>query len=133
MNPPLSTKSGFVPNHAGSHTTRSASLPTSMLPTMCAKPCEMAGLIVYLDTYLLTRKLSAPVPSSSGSVPLCSLFLCAVFHVRAMTSPTRPMACESLDIMLMAPMSCSTSSAPIVSARIRDSANATSSGMFLDR
>lgn len=89
--------------------------------------------MVYLLTYLLTRKLSAPVPSSSGKWPRCTLFLCAVFHVRRMTSPQRPIACESEDIILMAPRSCSTSSAAMVSARMRDSANATSSGMFLDR
>ncbi|KAG2561765.1 hypothetical protein PVAP13_8KG143401 [Panicum virgatum] len=47
------------------------------------------------------------------------------------TSPMRPIACESDDIILMAPMSCNMSSAAIVSARILDSANATSSGMFL--
>ena len=43
------------------------------------------------------------------------------------------MACESEDIMLMAPRSWSTSSAAMVSARMRDSAKATSSGMFLER
>ena len=42
----------------------------------------------------------------------------------------RPIAWESDDIMLMAPRSCSTSSAAIVSARMRDSANARSSGIF---
>ena len=45
------------------------------------------------------------------------------------TSPMRPIACESDDIMLMAPRSCSTSSAAIVSARMRDSAKARSSGI----
>ena len=49
------------------------------------------------------------------------------------TSPTRPIAWLSLDIMLIAPRSCSTSSAAIVSPRMRLSANATSSGMFLSR
>ena len=37
------------------------------------------------------------------------------------------------DIIEIAPRSCKTSSAAMVSARIRDSANATSSGMFLER
>ena len=50
-----------------------------------------------------------------------------------MTSPTRPIAWLSLDIMLIAPRSCSTSSAAIVSPRMRLSANATSSGRFLSR
>ena len=45
------------------------------------------------------------------------------------TSPMRPIACESDDIMLIAPRSCRTSSAAIVSARMRDSAKATSSGI----
>ena len=48
-----------------------------------------------------------------------------------MTSPTRPIAWLSLDIMLIAPRSWRTSSAAIVSPRIRLSANATSSGMLL--
>ena len=46
-----------------------------------------------------------------------------------MTSPIRPMACESDDIMLMAPRSCRMSSAAMVSARMRDSAKARSSGI----
>ena len=50
-----------------------------------------------------------------------------------MASPIRPIACESELIMLMMPRSWKTSSAPIVSARIRLSANATSSGMLRDR
>lgn len=53
--------------------------------------------------------------------------------VTSQTSPTRPIACESEAIILMAPISCKMSSAAIVSARIRDSANATSSGMSLSR
>lgn len=96
-------------------------------------PCATAGFTVYLLTYRLTRKLSASVPSSSGRGPRWTLFLCAVFHVRKMTSPQRPIACESELIMEMAPRSCSTSSAAMVSARMRLSAKATSSGMSLDR
>lgn len=45
----------------------------------------------------------------------------------------RPIACESEEIMLIAPISCNMSSAAIVSALILDSAKATSSGMFLSR
>lgn len=45
----------------------------------------------------------------------------------------RPIACESEDIILMAPISCKMSSAAIVSARIRDSAKATSSLISLSR
>jgi len=43
----------------------------------------------------------------------------AVCHVRMMTSPTLPMACESEEMMLIAPMSCKISSAAIVSCLIR--------------
>ena len=52
----------------------------------------------------------------------------AVCQLRAVTSPTLPMAWLSEDIMLIAPMSCRTSSAAMVSRRMRDSANDTSSG-----
>ena len=45
--PPLRITSGFTPKNAGFQTHRSASLPTSMDPTSCAMPWEMAGLIVY--------------------------------------------------------------------------------------
>ncbi len=44
------------------------------------------------------------------------------------TSPTRPIACASLPMIEIAPMSCSTSSAAIVDGRMRLSANARSSG-----
>ena len=53
---------------------------------------------------------------------------CATCHVRQMTSPMRPIACASEDVIERAPRSCSRSSAAIVVARIRDSANARSSG-----
>ena len=45
--PPLITRSGFTPKNAGDHSTRSASLPTSIEPTSSAMPCAMAGLMVY--------------------------------------------------------------------------------------
>ena len=47
------------------------------------------------------------------------------------TSPMRPIACESLDIIESAPRSCRMSSAAIVSLRMRLSAKARSSGMLL--
>src|SRR6202041_2405154 len=53
----------------------------------------------------------------------------AVCQVRMIVSPIRPMAWESEPIMEIAPRSCSTSSAAIVVGRIRDSANARSSGI----
>ena len=48
MLPPSSTISGFTPNMAGFHSTRSARLPTSTEPISFDMPCAMAGLIVYL-------------------------------------------------------------------------------------
>jgi hypothetical protein len=55
---------------------------------------------------------------------------CAVCQVRMIVSPTRPMAWESDPIIEIAPRSCRTSSAAIVLPRMRDSANARSSGTF---
>src|ERR1051325_6371147 len=49
MKPPLMTISGFAPNIEGFHNTRSASLPTSIEPMMCAMPWASAGLIVYFE------------------------------------------------------------------------------------
>ena len=49
-NPPFSTMCGRTPKNFGSHSTRSASLPTSTEPTSSSMPCAMAGLIVYLAT-----------------------------------------------------------------------------------
>mmetsp|Transcript_9890 Transcript_9890/g.20638 ORF Transcript_9890/g.20638 Transcript_9890/m.20638 type:complete len:285 (-) Transcript_9890:2274-3128(-) len=132
MVPPLITISGLAPNSAGFHSTRSASLPTSTEPMMWETPCAMAGLMVYLEMYRLMRALSAPA-SSSPSAPRCRFILSAVCQVRVITSPTRPMACESEEMMAMAPRSCRMSSAAMVSARMRLSANATSSRMFLSR
>ena len=54
----------------------------------------------------------------------------AVWIARSQFSPMRPIACESLENIEMTPMSCSTFSAAMVSARTRLSANATSDGMF---
>ena len=48
--PPLMTTAGRTPKNFGSHTTRSASLPTSIDPTSYAIPCAIAGLIVYFAT-----------------------------------------------------------------------------------
>ena len=154
MTPDLRTSSGFVPKFSGFQRTRSASVPTATWPTRWLMPCVMAlseadssatkqeeenatthGLMVYLEIYRLTRLLSHPPAASpsDASGPRNSRILLAVRHVRLMTSPTRPIACESELIIAIAPSSCSTSSAATVSARMRDSANATSSGMFLSR
>ena len=47
-----------------------------------------------------------------------------------MTSPIRPIACASEEVIDSAPMSCRMSSAAMVVARMRDSAKARSSGTF---
>ena len=48
--PPLRTTCGRTPKNAGSHSTRSASLPTSTDPTSASSPCAIAGQIVYFAT-----------------------------------------------------------------------------------
>mmetsp|Transcript_2828 Transcript_2828/g.4115 ORF Transcript_2828/g.4115 Transcript_2828/m.4115 type:complete len:207 (+) Transcript_2828:317-937(+) len=131
--PPLMIISGLDPNLDGFHRTISASFSVSREPTRWDMPWAIAGLMVYLATYLLTRALSSPLALSSSRAPVCFFILSAVCHVRVMTSPTLPIACESEDMIEIAPMSCNTSSAAMVSPRIRDSANATSSLMFLSR
>jgi hypothetical protein len=45
--PPFQHERGFTPKNAGFHSTRSASLPSSIEPTQCEMPCAIAGLIVY--------------------------------------------------------------------------------------
>mmetsp|Transcript_24167 Transcript_24167/g.36728 ORF Transcript_24167/g.36728 Transcript_24167/m.36728 type:complete len:299 (+) Transcript_24167:97-993(+) len=140
MVPPLMTISGLAPNMEGFHKTRSASLEGSIEPTRRDMPWATAGLMVYLAMYRRMRSLSSSPSSpdddaafaaaaSSSRGPSCRFILSAVCQVRVMTSPTRPMAWESLDIIDSAPRSCMMSSAAIVSGRILDSANATSSGM----
>ncbi len=53
----------------------------------------------------------------------------AVWKARVKVSPIRPIACESEEKIEMTPSSCSTVSAAMVSARTRESAKETSSGM----
>src|SRR5689334_18955266 len=48
--PPFRTSRGRIAKYAGSHSTRSASLPTSTDPTSEEMPCAIAGQIVYLAT-----------------------------------------------------------------------------------
>ena len=48
--PPLITACGRTPKNAGSHSTRSASLPTSTEPISRSRPCAIAGQIVYFAT-----------------------------------------------------------------------------------
>mmetsp|Transcript_1439 Transcript_1439/g.3156 ORF Transcript_1439/g.3156 Transcript_1439/m.3156 type:complete len:239 (-) Transcript_1439:2066-2782(-) len=133
MAPPFTIISGFAPNMLGFHRTRSASFPTSTLPTCWDIPWVMAGLMVYLAKYRFTRVLSFPLPESSSSAPRWVFILQAVCQVRVITSPTRPMAWLSLEMIEIAPISWRMSSAAIVSARIRLSAKATSSGILESR
>ena len=70
--PAFSTSVGLAPNQAGSHSTMSASLPTSTEPTSCASPCATAGLRVSLARYRSTRSLSSgpaegPAEGPAGS------------------------------------------------------------------
>jgi hypothetical protein len=48
--PPFTTTCGRTPKKRGSHSTRSASFPTSTEPTSPSIPCATAGQIVYLAT-----------------------------------------------------------------------------------
>mmetsp|Transcript_31581 Transcript_31581/g.50739 ORF Transcript_31581/g.50739 Transcript_31581/m.50739 type:complete len:235 (-) Transcript_31581:1831-2535(-) len=132
MVPPLIIISGLAPKRAGFQRHISASFPGSIDPTKWDMPWALAGFMVYLATYRLIRSLSSSLPSS-GKAPSCFFILSAVCHVLVITSPTLPIAWESDDIMDMAPISCRISSAAIVSSRILDSANATSSRIFLSR
>ena len=66
--------------------------------------------------------------ASSGSGPRARFMASAVWMARRKVSPTRPIAWESLENIEMTPMSWSTFSAAMVSARTRLSANATSEG-----
>ena len=50
ITPALSTRCGRTPKKAGSHSTRSASLPGSTEPISASSPCVTAGPIVYLAT-----------------------------------------------------------------------------------
>lgn len=106
------------------HTMRDGPFPKSVYSQGVSR--ETNGLIVYLAMYRLTRKLSFP-SCSPFKGPVKLFILLAVRHVRLTTSPTLPIAWASEEIMEIAPMSCSTSSAATVSARMRDSANAMSS------
>ncbi len=115
-----------MPKNFGSHSTRSASLPTSTEPTSCSIPCEIAGLIVYFATYRRARRLSAGRPPPRS--PRRAFITCATCQVRVITSPIRPIACASDEVSEIAPMSCRMSSAAMVVARMRDSAKARSSG-----
>ena len=63
------------------------------------------------------------------SRPRCFFILSAVCQVRMMTSPSRPMAWQSDDIIESAPRSCRMSSAAMVSLRMRLSAKARSSAI----
>ena len=118
---------GFTPKNAGLHSTMSASRPGCSVPTWPDMPWVIAGFTVILAKYRFIRTLSLS-PDSSGSLPRTFFMQSAVCQLRTVTSPTLPMAWLSEDIMLITPMSWSTSSAAIVSRRIRDSANETSSG-----
>src|SRR5271156_1057302 len=74
IKPPLTIISGLAPKKAGFHKTKSASLPGSMEPTWALMPWVMAGLMVYLATYRLMRRLSLRL-ESSGNGPRWTFIL----------------------------------------------------------
>jgi len=89
------------------------------------------GVLAYIAFYPEIIVTGCGILRQEGRV--CFFILSAVCQVRVITSATRPMACESELIMLNTPMSCRISSAAMVSGRMRESANATSSGTDLSR
>src|SRR6185503_593596 len=62
--PPFMTASGFVPNEAALHRTRSATCPGASEPTSAWIPCTRAGSTVYFARYWRTLSLSSA--GSSG-------------------------------------------------------------------
>ena len=66
---------------------------------------------------------------SGASQPRWAFILSAACQVRTIISATRPIAWLSLDIIEKTPRSCSTSSAAMVSRRMRLSAKARSSAI----
>ena len=130
MKPPLITSSGLMPKKAGRHTTMSAILPSSSEPTWSCDAEGARGVDgVFGDVAPDARIVAEARGCSSGSAPRWSFILDASCQVRQITSWMRPMPWLSEPSIEMAPMSCSTSSAAMVCARMRLSANATSSGI----
>ncbi len=129
--PPLSTACGRTPKNAGSQSTRSASLPGSHRADLGrrarARP-PGRSCTWRRSAGPAGCPPGAPPTPSPGSAPRRSFIACAVCQVRITISPIRPIAWESEPIMEIAPRSCRMSSAAIVVGRIRDSANARSSG-----
>ncbi len=76
-------------------------------------PCAMAGQMVYLAMWRRTVVVGDSYQTGHLPVPRERLITCAVCQVRSTTSPTRPIAWESLPIIEIAPISCNTSSAAI--------------------
>src|SRR5437867_3879140 len=91
IKPPLITSLGLLPKNCGVHTTISAIFPGINEPTYSEIPWVIAGLIVILARYLLTRALSLPVVSSFN-FPDIFFILSAVCQALVVTSPTLPMA-----------------------------------------
>ena len=83
---------------------------------------------VALDAEVVVAGARPPSAGRAGA-----FILCAVCQVRMITSPTRPIAWLSEEIIESAPRSCRMSSAAMVSRRMRLSAKAMSSGMLASR
>ena len=71
--------------------------------------------------------------SWSSGAPRSAFIFPAMANVRRTVSPARPMPCASEEVIAMAPRSCSTSSAPMVPARMRSRARAASPGRSVFR
>ena len=128
--PPLMTIFGFAPKNAGSQSTRSAILPGLDRAEHVGDAGGDGGIDRDLGDDSEARGSCRCPRSPPAERPRALFMQSAVWMARSQFSPTRPIACESLPMIEMTPMSWSTFSAAIVSARTRLSANATSDGTF---
>ena len=108
-----------------------AAYPADCQLLLVSKQWNAAGTPLMYETIVL--RSMTQVHRLTVTLKAKPVYGAAVRHVRLTTSPTRPIACESDEIIDIAPISCRTSSAATVSARIRDSANDKSSGIDLSR
>ena len=101
--------------------TMSASLPGSSEPTWCADAVgdRRVDRAAWRGSAGRGRCRCRPASPASAAALLLHLVRRSA-RQRVTVSPMRPIACESDENMLMTPRSCSTSSAAIVSARMRD-------------
>jgi hypothetical protein len=110
--PPLSTRCGRTPKNAGSHSTRSASLPGSTEPTSSVDAVGDRRVDRVLgDVAARPQVVGAPSP---GRAPAAAFITCAVCQVRMIDLADPAHRLESEPIIEIAPRSCRMSSAAIV-------------------